>query len=248
MSALNYYTLRDTLAAALVQAPYPYEALPPDFEIVLYDQSITYAEGRIYKDLVLLYERVIDTTLTTVPGSRYLDMHDMPDGQLIVVENVALITPTGDKTGTGTRQPFDVSSLDMVDMIWPQESLTMNPADATWIGRRWAMKDDHLIALAPTPDDVYQAVFTGLRLPQSLGECRSSTYISTWYPELLTAACMYWLSGALLRNFGSQSDDPQQAQSWNATYEKLMPLARDEEYRRRGLKPDIAPMPAQQAA
>ena len=174
----------------------------------------------------------------------------MPAGQLTVVENVALITLAGDASDVGTRQPFDVSSLDMLDMVWPQESLTMNPADATWIGRRWAMRDDHLVALAPTPDDAYQAVFTGLRFPISLSACQTQTYLSTWYPDLLFAACMIFLSGALMRNFGAQSDDPRQAASWEQTYGQLMTTARDEEYRRRGLKPDIAPMPqpAQQAA
>ena len=250
MSSYNFYTLQDELLAALAQAPYPYNIIPPDWP-TMYNSAIIYAEHRISRDIVVLNERVIDTSLITVAGSRYLDMTQMYGGPLTVVENVALITPTGDTTETGTRQPFDLSSLDMLDMIWPQESLTMDPSAATWIGRRWAMRDDHLVAIAPTPDDAYQAVFTGLRFPTSLSTCRTKTYLSIWYPDLLFAACMIFLSGALLRNFGSQSDDPRQAQSWEMQYGTLLDKARDEEYRRRGLKPDIAPTPPppqQQAA
>ncbi len=249
MSSYNFYTLQDALVAALAQAPDPYNNLPSDWP-TMYNSAILYAEHRISRDIVPLNERVIDTSLNSVAGSRYLDMNDMPAGPLTVVENIALITPTSDDTSSGTRQPFDVSSLDMLDMIWPQESLTMNPADATWIGRRWAMRDNHLVALAPTPDAAYQAVFTGLRFPTSLSTCRTQTFLSTWYPDLLFAACMIYLSGAMLRNFGAQSDDPRQSASWEQTYGQLMTTARDEEYRRRGLKPDIAPTPqaAQQAA
>lgn len=238
MRAYNYYTLQDALVAALAQAPYPYTVLPPDWP-TMYESALLYAEHRISRDLVLLAERVIDDTLTTVAGNRYLDMSMMYWGQLTVVENVSLISPAGASIDQGTRISFDACSLDALDVAWPQQSQVYPPDQSTWIGRYWAMRDDHLVALAPTPDDAYVAVFTGLRYPISLSRCKTTTYISTWYPDLLFAACMIWLSGALKRNFGSQADDPQQAMSWERTYTMdLLPPAKDEELRRRSLEPD----------
>lgn len=244
MNGYNFYTLQDELLNALALAPYPYVVQPPDWP-TMYNSSLIYAEHRISRDLVLLAERVIDTSLTTTAGSRYLNMADMYWGQLTVVENLALIVPSGETTSDGTRYSFDATSLDALDMIWPQESLTMNPSDATWIGRYWAMLDDHNVALAPTPDDAYQAVFTGLRYPAPLSTTNTETYISQWYPALLMAACMVFLTGALKRNFGAQADDPQQAMSWERQYELLLGPAKDEELRRRSLIPDtLRPMQA----
>lgn len=249
MKAYNFYTLQDELLAALAMAPYPYEVFPPDWQ-TMYSNALLYAEHRISRDLVLLAERVIDGSLSTVAGSRYLDMSMMYWGQLTVVENVSLVTPAGSNinppegiqtqpANSGTRISFDACSLDALDVAWPQESLTLAPDQATWIGRYWAMRDDHLVAISPTPDAAYQAVFTGLRGPQSLTECKSRTYVSTWYPDLLFAACMVFLSGALKRNFGSQADDPQQSMSWERTYMTLLGPAKDEELRRRTLGPDV---------
>lgn len=249
MTALTYTTLRDTLVTALSQAPYPYTTLPDDFN-TLYPQAITYAEGRIYKDLVLLATRTVDASLVTVNGTRSLNLSLMTT-KVIVPEGFALLTPAGSNYMNGTQTPFDEASLDTIDQFWPRPLTTMDPSSADNIGRYWALQDDHTLVMSPTPNAVYRAVITGLFQPASLGPSspNTTTYLSIIYPELLTAACLIFLTGALLRNFGAQADDPKMALSWESQYAELMPLAKYEEARRRGLvMPDTPkPQPAQAA-
>jgi hypothetical protein len=224
--SLTWTTLRDTLAAALVQAPSPYTSLPTDFE-TLYPESLQYAEGRIYGDLVMLAQRDVDTSITTVSGTRTFSIAGLAN-TMVVVEGVALLSG-------GIQYPYDKGSLDLIDHLWPQASATVAPSAATWVGRYHAMLDDHTIALCPTPDGTYTVQLTGLVQPTGLSAANPSTYLSTVYPELLTAGCMVWLVGALLRNFGAQADDPKQALSWEATYQVLKSNVEGEELRRRGL-------------
>lgn len=231
MAALTWTTLQTAIAAALVQAPSPYTALPPDF-LTLFPQATSYAEGRIYRDLVLLATRTQDMSLTTVAGARALALGSMTK-QVIVVEGVALIA-------SGVRYSFDAASLDVVDLVWPQQGLQLAPASADWKGGRWwAMRDDQTIVICPTPDAAYQAEITGLFQPASISVTNASTYLSTTYPDLLTAAVMIWLSGALLRNYGAQTSEPQQGMSWEQQYGLLRASAEGEEQRRRGLGPDF---------
>jgi hypothetical protein len=233
MAAQTWTTLQQTLLVALSQSPPPYNIIPPDFT-ALFPQATSYAEGRIYKDLVLLATRTEDSTsLQTTNGNRSLALSTMLPNVVIVQEGLALIQ-------AGVRYWYDKATLDVIDLIWPNISQTMAPASADWVGRYWAPLDNNIIVMAPTPDAAYQAVIPGLFQPTPISAGNPSTYLSTVYPELLEAACMVWLTGALQRNFGSQADDPRQALSWEGEYTKLMTLAKAEEMRRRGLMPDVA--------
>ena len=150
-----------------------------------------------------------------------------------MVEHVSLVVG-------GVPYPFDTASHDAIDLVWPNSALTLSPAAADWIGRWWGMFDDHTVLLAPTPDAAYQAQVTGLFQPMPISAANPSTYLSRTYPELLTAACLVWLSGALKQNYGAQADDPKMAMSWEQTYQGLLGPAKAEEMRRRGLAPDNA--------
>lgn len=231
MAALTYTTLQTTLLVALSQAPSPYNVIPPDFA-QLYPQAITYAEGRIYRDLVPVANRQQNSSLSTTASSRTLDLTAISP---LVVEGFALITPSGTSNPKlGTRVQFDAASLDAIDLFWPNESVTVAPQNADWYNRSWAMRDDHTIVFCPTPDAVYTVELTGMFQPAALSSTNATTYLSTVYPELLTAACMIWLTGALLRNFGASADDPKMALSWEKTYaQDLLPKVLEEEQRRR---------------
>jgi hypothetical protein len=237
MTALTWTTLRDTLVAALEQAPSPYTVLPDDFS-TLYTQAITYAEGRIYRDIVALAARAVDTSLVTVSGQRVIDLGLIAPNPIIVPEGFALMTPAGTGWLTGTMRPFEMATLDLIDQFWPTPSVGMDPGEADRVGRYWALQDNRTLVFAPTPDGAYTAVVTGLFQPTSLSSTVTSTYLSATYPDLLTAACMVFLEGALNRNFSAQADDPRAAVSWNGQYETLMEGAKMEEARRRGLTPD----------
>lgn len=236
MAAQTWTSLQQTLLVMLAQSPSPYNVIPPNFT-ALFPQATSYAEGRIYKDLVLLATRQQNTSLTTVGGARSLDLSTMVNtkgGPIIVPEGLRLIVPSGDQV------PFDEASLDVVDLLWPNPATTATPTISDWAPRYWAMLDNNLLVMCPTPDSAYTAVITGLYQPTPISAANPSTYISTVYPELLEAACMVFLTGGLIRNFGAQAADPAMSVSWESQYQALKDIALYEEMRRRGLTPDIA--------
>jgi hypothetical protein len=101
------------------------------------------------------------------------------------------------------------------------------------------MRDAFVMVISPTPDNAYTAEITGLFQPTPISEENPTTYLSTYYPDLLEVAILIFLAGALQRNFGAQSDDPRQAQAWEGQYQILVAGAKSEEMRRRGLSPDM---------
>lgn len=239
MAALDYDGLAAWLLAALVRqqpatvAPFFTISAADPFFVTNFPEAIRYAEGRIYKELVLLATRTQDTSLSTVAGVRSIDLSTMTQ-PVIVPEGFALVAGGG-------RVPFDAASLDWIDEVWPVEATTRAPAMNDFQDRYWAMQDDHILVMCPTPDGPYTAVVTGLFQPLPLSASNTTTYLTATYPELMEAACMVFMTGALLKNFGSKADNPQMAVSWETDTARLMDLAQDEERRRRGLRPNVAP-------
>lgn len=232
MAAQTWTTLQNSLLVMLSQSPSPYNVIPADFA-VLFPQATSYAEERIYDELVPLNQRTQDTSLTTAIASRTINLTAAAQ-QLVTVETFSLIYPAGTTLASmGTRIPFESTSLDVIDVIWPQESVTLDPSLADNIGRYWALQDDHTLVFCPTVPAPYTCIITGNFEPIPISATNPTTYLSTFYPALLEAACMVWLTGALLRNFGAQSDDPQTAVSWESVYKTLMETALLEEQRRR---------------
>lgn len=227
MTPFTYSTLLTALTVALVQAPSPYTALPTDYA-ALVPTGISNGEGRIYRDLEALATRKTDSTLSTTANSRLLSLSAMTL-PVIVPEGLTL-------TVSGQTYAFDMASLDIIDLFWPNPTQALSPASSDWIGRYWALLDDHTIVMCPTPDAIYVANITGLFQPTALSTGNQNSYLATTYPDLLFAACMVWLTGTVLRNFGSQADNPQQALSWEKTYQDLLGSAKAEERRRRGLR------------
>ena len=60
----------------------------------------------------------------------------------------------------------------------------------------------------------------------------NTTQLTNFFPDLFIAASMIFASG-YQRDFGSQSDNPQQAQSWESQYQTLIKSASTEEARKR---------------
>jgi hypothetical protein len=218
--------------AMLSQAPAPYNVIPPDFA-QLFPQATSYAEERIYNELVPLNQRGLNTSLTTTPASRTLPLAGASQS-IVTVEQFALIYPTGTTDPElGTLIYFDAGSLDLINLIWPQQSVTVDPTAADFIGRYWCLQDSATLVFSPPGPAAYTVALTGTFAPVPISETNTTTYLSTFYPALFECACMVFLSGALLRNFGSQSDDPRQAMSWEQQYGKLLQPAIAEEQRRR---------------
>lgn len=258
MAALTWTTLQTELLVALAQAPPPYNVIPADFAS-LFPRATSYAESRICAEIPLLANRTQDTSLTTTTGSRQLNLSLMTN-PLIVQEGLALITPASTAANVGHRAAFEKTTLDFIDLFWPDEATTLDPALADNIGRYWAPLNtgpvgtitiagsaaSSIIVLAPTPSDTFTAECTGLFQPTPISSGNPSTYLSAVFPDLLVAACMVFLEGTLRRNFGAASDDPKQALSWEGQYTTLRDAAAFEEARRRGLAADL-PRPPQAA-
>lgn len=232
MAAQTWTTLQTSLMVMLEQGSAPYNVIPSDFATLL-PQATSYAEQRIYREMVPLNERGENTAFTTTAGLRYVSLTGAAQA-VLSVESFALIYPAGTTTASaGTRILFDAASLDVIDIVWPQSSVTMDPSQADWIGRYWAMLDDHTIVFSPTVGAAYTILLTGNFAPVPISVTNPTTYLSTIYPELLQAACMVWLAGALQRNFGASADDAKMALSWESTYKELLASAVAEEQRRR---------------
>lgn len=251
MAAQTWTALQTTFLAVTVKAQPPYGIPPPDFAALL-PQATSYAEQRIFTDIPFLGHRASNTSLATTPGSRTINlgaMVQMGGGPIIVPEALYLITPAGTTTpGQGQRVPFLKSSDFVINMIWPNESVVAVPSILSpFVPNYWALVDYQTIIYAPTADNAYTAQIDGLFQPTPIGPGNPTTYISNTYPAMLEAACMVFLTGALLHNYGAQADDPRQGVSWEMLYTQLMESAKAEEIRRRGLAPDL-PMPTQQGA
>lgn len=229
----TWTSLQTSVAVALVQAPSPYTSLPPNF-VQEFPNAVSYAEGRIARDLVLLNSRSEAANGSVTGGSQLFSLGTLtpPAGlslPMVVVERIDLIS-------SGVAYFYDRASLDFVRIIWPQPSLTLAPSLA--LGRFWAPLNDSTVVLAPTPDQSYPAVVTGLFVQSPMSSGNPTTYIGSVYGDLLFAAVMIFLSGALTRNYGAQADEPQQAMSWEQQYGRLLAGAESEEARRRGLSVD----------
>lgn len=232
MAALTWSTLQTSLIVMLAQGPSPYTVIPSDFA-ALYPQATSYAEGRIYRDLIPLNERTQNTSLTTTPASRVINLA-AASHTILTVEGFGLITPAGTTVASaGNRVLFEPGSIDLINNCWPVESVTMDPALADWTGRYWTLLDDHTLVFCPTVPGTYTAVIIGTFAVTPISAANPSTYLSTTYSDLLQAACLVFLSGALLRNFGAQSDDPKMAMSWETQYKTLLESAILQEQRRR---------------
>lgn len=198
------------------------------------------AEQRIYRELNFLAQRREDTTITTTSGTRDISLAVATASNCMVVEQFALFTPAGAGPSSGTRvQLQGPVSLDFINMVWPAQSSVVAPS--LYASSYWAMKDDHTVTVAPTPDGSYTAGVTGVFRPAAMSSANPTTYLGTVYPDLLLSACMVF-GAAYQRDFGMMSEDPAKAVSWEAHYQAEKESAMEEEARRRGESTGWTPM------
>jgi hypothetical protein len=96
----------------------------------------------------------------------------------------------------------------------------------------YAMITDQTVIVGPWPDANYMVEVIGTVRPTPLSASNTTTYLTLYLPDLFVAASMIFAAG-YQQNFGSQADNPQQAQSWSAQYDKLFPSANIEEMRKK---------------
>lgn len=195
-------------------------------------RAIEYAELRMLRQFDFLFTRTVDLTQMTRGGIRAVPI----PADFVVIEGVSLIMPTATKptAQNSSRVSLLRTSRQFMDLTWPVET---NVASPTPFETYWALfsqqesiddsgtadeptKMPSAILIAPTPDDEYVVEFTGTARPAPLTSTNPDTYLTTYMPDLFLAATLIWAFG-YQRDFGSASNNPQAAQSWEQTYQTL---------------------------
>lgn len=186
---------------------------------------IDYAEQRLYRELDLLDTVTRDYASTLTVGTRTFNL-PTTNGRFVTTQGFNVITPsTQTVPDNGTRNPLTPSSRDVLDMLWPSTTGATLPTD-------FAMITDQQIIVGPAPDQNYTLECIGTIRPTPLSATQTTTYISLYLPDLFVSASMIFMAG-FQQNFGSQADNPQQAQSWQTQYDKEFASANVEEQRKR---------------
>src|SRR5579885_812207 len=116
----------------------------------------------------------------------------------------------------GSWVQFFPVSLAFLRYVWPNPSTTGTPGTPF---AYYTVIDQKTLLVAPTPASTYSLRVTGKWRAAALSSTVSETYLGDVYPELLMAACMVEAYG-YRRDYGSQSDDPKAAVSWEALYQQ----------------------------
>lgn len=185
---------------------------------------IDYAEQRLYRELDLLSTRVTDSSATVTANSRNFTLPSSA-GRFVVTEGINIYTPVSTTT---TRNPLTPVSLDFLNWSWQ----TNTAASATTVPQYYAMVTDQTVAFGPPPGAAFTAEVIGTIRPTPLSASNTTTYLTLYLPDLFLAASMIFAT-AYQRDLGASSDNPAQALSWSAIYDKQFASADAESERQR---------------
>lgn len=193
----------------------------PNFVAVV-PAMIVYAENRIYRELNFLQTSDSVTGYAIASGARTLTL---PEGTLVVSEQVNIITPAGiTNPDAGTRVPLLPVTKEFLDAVYGSSTSTGQP-------RYFCPFNDNLFLVGPFADAQYYTEVVGEVRPASMSASNQTTFISLYLPDMLIMASMIYLS-LFQRNFSRAADDPQMAISYQQQYEALKQGAQVEEARK----------------
>lgn len=215
----TYDTYRTALALEL-----PITLTDPGFVAIL-PSAIDYAEQRCYRELNLLNTVQTDASVSTVASMRTLAIPQ----SFIVVNSAAILTPAGATQANGTRRPMTPVSVDVINALWPVANASQD------VPSMFAMQDQWTMILGPSPDAAYAVEVVGTYRPAALSASNTTTFLSTYLPDLFFAASMIFMS-LYQRNFsaagGAAGNDPMMSGNWEAQYQLLFASANTEEARK----------------
>src|SRR6202000_1828424 len=132
------------------------------------------AEQRICREVDFL-GAVVTTTDVLSTGTRVLNWSNA----FFVVESLNVITPvTATTADQGTRNPVLPASREVCNFLFP--SLT-----ASGVPQYFGRVTQSTAVLAPFPDQAYTVEITGTQRPIPLSASNTTTFISTYLPDLL---------------------------------------------------------------
>ena len=224
---MNYSQIVTALATLTV-----YPESNADFVAVL-PSAFAYADGRIYRELDMLAANVRDSTASTTSLNRDFIVPTTL-GTFLVIDGINVVTPASTAPESGTRRPLVPVSRDFLDLCWPSTSGATVPQYFAQISQNTQLAPaQSQIIFGPWPDSTYRVEVIGKIQPAVLSVSNTNTYLTDNLPDLYIAACMVFLTGGLLKNFGAQSDDARSAVSWEAQYQALKESASTWEARKR---------------
>jgi len=185
---------------------------------------IDYAEQRIYREIDLLQTVIVNNSANCTTDVRTFSLPTNL-GTFITVQGINIATPVGTPIDNGQRVILQPVAREYIDAVWNSNINTGTP-------KVFAMLDQFTIILGPWPNNNYQVEVIGTIRPTPLSATNTTTFLTTYLPDLFVAASMIFASG-YQRDFGSQADNPQQSASWELQYEKLFASANAEELRKK---------------
>jgi len=203
--------------------------------VAIMPAAIEYGEGRIYRELDMLVANVRDGSASTVSGNRNFNL-PTTDGTFLIIDGINVITPANVAPDGGTRNRLTPVSRDFLDTAWPSSTGSTVPQFFNYITQNTYLTGSSAqsqVIFGPWPDDTYRVEVIGKIQPAALSATNTSTYLTDNLPDLFLAAVMIFITGAFMKNFGAQSDDPRQAQSFETQYQMLKESAATYEARKR---------------
>ena len=192
--------------------------------LAILPSMITYAENRIYRDLDLLTTVSANTSYALANGTRSLTF---ALGDFITIQEVNVITPAGTTTpDNGERVSLLPVTKEWVNRVYGSSSTKAVPAF-------FAMQNQNTLLFAPWSNAAYTLEIVGTVRPNSLASTNTTTFISTYLPDLMIMASMIYIA-AFQRNFSSaMANDPQMPVTYETQYQTLLKSATVEEYRKK---------------
>jgi hypothetical protein len=145
---------------------------------------------------------------------------------MVVVSEINVITPAGTSDpDSGTRNALVPTSDEMLNSLWPGVAGSTVP-------QYFAMVNQGSIIVGPWPAAAYQVEVVGTIRPAPLSASNTTTLLSWYFPDLFIAASMV-RAAAYQQNYGSASDDPKMALTWESHFQDLLKGADVEEARKK---------------
>ena len=226
----NYNQLVADVARALTVDP-----ADEDF-VALVPTIFDDAEQRCYRELDLVDSSVaVNGTMTA--NNRYFTLPTTDANGSAV--HILVVDAINVFDASNMRHPMKSASRDVVDYFWPSDTA---PAAAA-IPSIFARVDDTRVLVGPAPGTAWTAEVVGTIRPAPISSVNPTTFLSLYLSDLLFKCIMADANGVLLKNYGAQSSDPQQAVSWETSYQIALSSAKSEELRKQYISAN-SPLPA----
>jgi len=177
----------------------------------IFPSMIDDAEIRICQDVDFLGAVVTDSSAATVSGVRTIGWNPL----FFALETINAISPAGQTNpDAGTRNPLLPSTKQACDYLYPDVT-------GSGIPQFFGRVTQSTAVVGPFPDQAYTLEITGVQRPLPLSATNTTTFISTYLPNLLVAASMIY-AAAYQQNFSAAGDNPAQGVNWKSHYDDIL--------------------------